>query len=85
MRAFSPSIVAYFAALSATVVQSAKSAAIPRSQQESTSTSNVASASSNPHVVVYHDGGRPQWGFVIPNRKRAVDSVRPIYAAIMTV
>lgn len=72
MRAFAPSLVAYFAAVSATVVQLVESAAIPRDSQQSTS---ETATESNSHVVVYHDNGRPLWGFVIPNQKRAAGSV----------
>lgn len=83
MRAFSTSLVAYFAAVSATVIQLAESAAIPRSSQEQYSAPDAATAASttqsDPHVVVYHDGGRPRWGFVIPNQKRAVNQVSTIF------
>lgn len=80
MRAFAPSLVAYFAAVSATVVQLVESAAIPRDSQQSTS---ETATNSNPHVVVYHDNGRPRWGFVIPNQKRAAGSVSVLFRFIM--
>jgi hypothetical protein len=77
MRAFSPSLLAYFAALSATGIRLVDSAAIPRSQEDAVShDASTLAARPNSHVVIFDDGGNPRWGFVIPNGKRSSKQVR---------
>jgi hypothetical protein len=79
MRAFSPSLLAYLAALSATGIRLVDSAAIPRSQEDAVSRdASTLAARPNSHVVIFNDGGRPQWGFVIPNGKRSSEQVRTL-------
>ena len=79
MRAFSPSLLAYLAALSATGIRLVDSAAIPRSQEDAVSRdASTLAARPNSHFVIFNDGGRPRWGFVIPNGKRSSEQVRAI-------
>ena len=75
MRAFSPSLVAYFAAVSATCIRLVESAAIPRFQEDVSRDASALAGRVNTHVVVFNDGGRPRWGFVIPNGKRSSSQV----------
>ena len=77
MLAFSPSLLAYFAAVSATGIRLVDSAAIPRPQENTVSRdASTLSGRTNPRLVVFNDEGRPRWGFVIPNGKRSSQQVR---------
>lgn len=71
MRAFAPTLLAYFAAVSATVLQVANAVAIPRDSEDVAAAGSPATTQDPSIVVVNDDGARPRWAFVTPGWKRA--------------
>lgn len=69
MRAFAPTLLAYFAAVSATVLQ-VNAVAIPRDSEDVAAAGSPATTQDPSIVVVNDDGARPRWAFVTPGWKR---------------